>query len=35
MSNYWIKALNEYNKDNKDEFCIPKKVVQIMLKLNH
>jgi len=25
MSNYWIKALREYNKDNEEEWCIPKK----------
>ena len=25
MVNYWIKALKEYNKDNTEEWCIPKK----------
>lgn len=23
--NLWIRALKVYNKNNKDEFCIPKK----------
>lgn len=25
MVNYWLKALKEYNKDNKNEWCVPKK----------
>ena len=25
MANYWIRALKEYNKNNTEEWCIPKK----------
>lgn len=25
MASYWIKALKEYNKNNTEEWCIPKK----------
>lgn len=25
MVNYWLKALKEYNKNNTEEWCIPKK----------
>ena len=33
MTNNWIKVLKEYNKDNKNEWCVPKKGSDIYNKL--
>ncbi len=33
MPNYWIKALKEYNKDNDEYCCVPRKVSKNYLKL--
>lgn len=33
MPNNWIKVLKEYNKDNKNEWCVPKKGSEAYNKL--
>lgn len=33
MTNNWIKVLKEYNKNNKNEWCVPKKGSDIYNKL--
>ena len=33
MPNYWIRALKDFNKNNKDEWCIPRKGSEAYNKL--
>ncbi len=33
MPNYWFKALKDFNKNNKEEWCIPRKNTEDYLKV--